>query len=93
VKDRARISLLVSGIVQGVNFRYSTYEEARRLGVSGWVRNLPDGRVEVLAEGDRRALEALVDWCRRGPPHASVEAVEARWLAYAGDLEPFTVAR
>ena len=91
--DRARVSLLISGVVQGVNFRHHTCEEARRLGVAGWVRNLPDGRVEVRAEGERRALEAFVAWCRRGPRLAAVEGVEASWQAFAGDLEPFTVVR
>ncbi len=91
--DRARVSLLITGIVQGVNFRYHTYEEARRLGVSGWVRNLADGRVEVLAEGDRRELETFVAWCRHGPRLADVEGVEAIWQPYAGDLQSFEVVR
>jgi acylphosphatase len=91
--DRARVSLFISGVVQGVNFRYHTYEEARRLGVAGWVRNLADGRVEVLAEGEQRALERFVGWCRRGPRLALVEGVEARWQPYAGDLEPFDIRR
>ncbi len=93
MKDPARVSLFISGIVQGVNFRHHTFEEARRLGVSGWVRNLPDGRVEVLAEGERGKLEAFVAWCRHGPRHAAVEGVEASWRPYAGDLEPFAIVR
>jgi acylphosphatase len=91
--DRARVSLFISGMVQGVNFRYHTCEEARRLGVAGWVRNLSDGRVEVLAEGEKRRLEALVAWCRRGPRLAAVEDVEASWQPYTGDLQPFGVRR
>ncbi len=87
--DRARVHLLVQGIVQGVSFRAYTVDEARRLKVAGWVRNLPDGRVEAEAEGDRKALEALVAWCRHGPPSARVERVEVRWLAFGGDLGPF----
>ncbi len=87
--ERARVHLLVSGIVQGVSFRYYTVEEARRLGVSGWVRNLADGRVEVEAEGDRVALERLLAFCRRGPPAAQVDDVEATWSAFRGDLGPF----
>ncbi len=93
MKDPARVSLLISGIVQGVNFRHHTFEEARRLGVAGWVRNLLDGRVEVLAEGEREKLEAFAAWCRRGPRHARVDGVEASWSGYAGDLEPFTIVR
>jgi acylphosphatase len=93
MRDPARVSMLISGLVQGVNFRYHTFEEARRLGVSGWVRNLLDGRVEVLAEGERAALESFVAWCRRGPRHARVDGVELSWHPYAGDLEPFAIAR
>ncbi len=91
--ERARIHLLVSGIVQGVSFRYYTVEEARRLGVHGWVRNLADGRVEVEAEGDRAALERLVAWCRHGPPAAQVDDVAATWKGFAGDLGPFATRR
>ncbi len=91
--ERARVHLLVSGVVQGVSFRYYTVEEARRLGVHGWVRNLADGRVEVEAEGERRALDALVAFCRRGPPAAQVDDVEVTWSAFAGDLGPFAIRR
>lgn len=66
----------VSGIVQGVFFRASTIEEARRLDLGGWVRNLPDGRVEAVFEGPEGAVEAAVAWCRRGPERAVVERVE-----------------
>ncbi len=87
--DRVRAHLLVRGLVQGVSFRAYTVDEARSLRVAGLVRNLPDGRVEVEAEGDRAAVEALVAWCRRGPPSARVEGVEVRWLAFGGDLPRF----
>jgi len=87
--DRARVHLLVSGRVQGVAFRACTVDEAARLGVSGWVRNLPDGRVEVEAEGDRRALLGLVRFCERGPPAARVDAVAADWKEFRGDLGRF----
>jgi acylphosphatase len=89
--ERARVHLVVSGRVQGVAFRAYTVDEAHRLRVAGWVRNLPDGCVEAEAEGERTALEALVAWCRGGPPSARVEGVEVRWGAYRGDLGPFTV--
>ena len=81
---RARVALLVSGTVQGVFYRQSAAREARRLGLDGWVRNLPDGRVEAEAEGERDRVEAFVAWCREGPPSARVEAVEAGWGAPAG---------
>ncbi len=91
--DRARVHVVVSGLVQGVAFRAYTVDEARRLGVRGWVRNLPDGRVEVEAEGERAALDALVEFCRRGPPAAEVDDVEVTWSPFRGDLLPFTTRR
>ncbi len=72
----ARLHIYVSGRVQGVCYRAYTQRKARELGVSGWVRNLPDGRVEMEAQGDRRDLAELVRWCRSGPPAARVEKVE-----------------
>jgi acylphosphatase len=90
--DRARVHVLVSGLVQGVAFRAYTADEARRLGARGWVRNLADGRVEVEAEGERAALLALVSSCEQGPPAARVEGVEVEWRAWRGDLGPFEVA-
>jgi acylphosphatase len=89
MSDRARVHLLVSGRVQGVAFRMYTVDEARRLGVSGWVRNLADGRVEVEAEGERAALLGLVRFCEKGPPAARVDGVEARWAPFRGDLAAF----
>ncbi|HYD50521.1 MAG TPA: acylphosphatase [Terriglobales bacterium] len=73
---RAEVHLRIRGRVQGVGFRYSTYEVARRLGLHGWVRNLPDGDVEVAAAGDAAAVEELVRWCQRGPAGARVQSVE-----------------
>ncbi len=88
-----RVHLLVSGQVQGVFFRQSTADEARRLGVAGWVRNLPDGRVEAEAEGERPAVEALVAWCRRGPPAAQVDDLAVTWGAPRGEPGPFRIVR
>jgi acylphosphatase len=91
--DRARVHLVISGRVQGVAFRAYTEDEARRLGVKGWVRNLPDGRVEAEAEGERAAVEALVAWCQRGPPAARVDEVEVSWKTWRGDLREFATRR
>lgn len=71
---------LVSGRVQGVFFRAGTQQAAQRLGLTGWVRNLPDGRVELIACGDDAALRQLEAWLHEGPPHARVENVEQRDL-------------
>jgi acylphosphatase len=82
--DTVRVSVRVRGRVQGVWYRGSTREEAVRRGVCGWVRNLPDGSVELEAEGPRDAVDALVAWCRRGPPGARVDALEVAPLPPTG---------
>ena len=71
----ARTRVLVSGHVQGVFFRDSTREKAQALGLAGWVRNLPDGRVEAVFEGDGDRVEEMVSWCKDGPPEARVQDV------------------
>jgi acylphosphatase len=68
----------VRGRVQGVWYRGSCAEQAGALGVAGWAHNLPDGRVEIVAEGGRDAVDKLVDWCRHGPPSARVTGVEVQ---------------
>jgi acylphosphatase len=88
-----RLRVLVSGRVQGVWFRESTREEADRLGVAGWVRNLPDGRVEATFEGPVLGVEAMVAWCRRGPPNAGVDRVEEMPEEPQGIPGPFRVLR
>ena len=77
VSSRARLK--VAGHVQGVGFRYSTVLEAEARRVRGWVRNLPDGRVEVVAEGPRSAVDGLIAWCHKGPRHAQVYDVDVVW--------------
>jgi acylphosphatase len=72
-----RRRVLVSGRVQDVFFRDSTRREAGRVGVAGWVRNLPDGRVEAVFEGGEDAVERMVAWCREGPDSADVADIEA----------------
>lgn len=68
-----RVHVWVEGRVQGVFFRASAREKAVGLGLTGWVRNLPDGRVEIVAEGESRHIADFLDWCRTGPPRARVE--------------------
>ena len=70
----------VRGVVQGVAFRYSTRREALRLGLDGWVRNLPDGSVELRAAGREEALRELAAWLERGPPAARVTDLDVRWI-------------
>lgn len=77
--DYVLAHLRITGIVQGVFFRASTREAAIAFGVSGWVRNLPDGSVEAVFEGPREAVGRAVAWTRTGPPHAVVERVDVEW--------------
>ena len=88
---RARLHLIVSGRVHGVGFRYSAYDEARDLGLAGWVRNLPGGEVEILAEGRRENLVVFEAWAHLGPPSAHVTDVRADWLNYTGVFTEFRI--
>jgi len=86
-----RLVAIVHGIVQGVFFRYNTNLEARRLGLTGTVRNLPDGSVEVIAEGPRGRLEELLSFLRRGPEAAVVERVDLSWEEPTGGYPDFRI--
>ncbi len=86
---RARIR--VRGQVQGVNFRWYASEEARRVGVAGWIRNREDGDVEAVAEGEDDAVERFAAWCRRGPPAAHVHALEREDLGGARRYRDFRI--
>lgn len=83
-----RAELRIHGRVQGVFYRQSTRQAAICLGLSGWVRNLPDGSVGAVVEGPADAIRELIDWCRQGPSTAYVESVEVEWMdateRYAG---------
>jgi acylphosphatase len=84
--------IYVSGRVQGVNFRFYTRQEAVRLGVDGWVRNLMDGRVEAWIQGEEEAVAQMIAWCRHGPPSARVDDVQVEWETPRKDLSRFGVA-
>ena len=86
-----RAHLVVRGRVQGVWFRGSMQDEARRLGVVGWVRNRLDGSVEAEIEGERADVDALVAWARHGPPGARVSDVSVEWIAPTGARDGFAV--
>ena len=77
--DQTRAHALVSGRVQGVFFRAETSRLARSRGLAGWVRNLPDGRVEAVLEGPRQAVESMLEWMRVGPRGAAVSSVDVSW--------------
>ncbi len=71
-----RVHVFISGRVQGVGYRAHTRKTAVRLGLKGWVRNLSDGRVEAVFEGDRAPIEQMLQWCHQGPPFAAVKQVQ-----------------
>jgi acylphosphatase len=87
----ARVHVIVSGRVQGVAYRYFAEKRAASLGVTGWVRNLYDGRVEVLAEGDRADIDLFIEHLRKGPRQAQVDDVEIRWADYTGEFPSFLI--
>lgn len=74
-----RAHVFISGRVQGVSFRYYTARQAEALGLTGWVRNLPDRRVEAVFEGTERDVQHMLRWCVHGPPSATVDRVEVNW--------------
>lgn len=86
-----RIHLLVRGRVQGVYFRASTQREARRLGLTGWVKNRKDGAVELVAEGEEDQVKDLLAWAQTGPATARVDKVETRWRSYTGEYPDFRI--
>ncbi len=86
-----RVQLVIRGRVQGVFFRAATQREARRLGVTGWVKNRTDGSVEVLAEGDEDAIKELAMWAGHGPSTARVDHVDQRWRGYTGEFPEFSI--
>lgn len=85
--DQVGVDVTVTGRVQGVAFRWYAEQQAAQLGVSGWVRNEPDGSVAVHAEGTRDAVDAMVAWCRQGPPSAAVAGVDVRPAEVRGARE------
>ncbi len=87
----SRVQARINGLVQGVCYRMNTVRTAESLGLTGWVRNCPDGSVELVAEGDRAQLEQLIQWCRRGPSFSEVDRVEESWEEAKGEFPGFTI--
>jgi acylphosphatase len=86
-----RVQLIVKGRVQGVFFRASAQREARRLGVTGWVKNRADGSIEIVAEGEEDAIKEFVGWSNHGPTAARVDQVDVRWRGYTGEFSEFSI--
>jgi len=91
VAEMVRAHLRIYGLVQGVFFRATMKEVADRLGVKGWVKNLPDGSVEAVVEGPRDKVEQLIRWAHRGPSAARVERVVVEWEPYRGEFRSFRI--
>ncbi len=89
--QQRRLHLKITGLVQGVFFRAHTRDEARQLGLSGWVRNRSDGSVEAVAEGPEVTLNRLVAWCKSGSPGSQVEHVEFSWSDPTREFVGFSV--
>jgi acylphosphatase len=89
---KVRAHILVSGRVQGVFFRQSIQQKAQSFGAKGWVKNLPDGRVEAVFEGEENAIKMLVDFSRKGPKGALVTDFSLDWESFNGEFEDFEIA-
>jgi acylphosphatase len=90
-KMKRRVKILVSGRVQGVCFRYFAQKKATKLGVTGYVKNLDDGRVELVAEAESLSLDTMIAWCHKGPVTARVDAVETIVLEVDDSLTQFEI--
>ena len=88
---RSRAHIYISGNVQGVFYRYETKKHAELHGVNGWIRNLPDGRVECLFEGKKKDVEKTIEFCRQGPPAAYVDDVDIQWEEWKGEFNDFQI--
>jgi acylphosphatase len=89
--NKKRVNLLISGKVQGVFFRASVKKEAQKIGLTGWVRNLNDGKVELVAEGEENCLVELIEWSKKGSAWSSVKNVQIDWQDHKGEFESFRI--
>ena|SRR5262249_12054068 len=91
-KDKIRAHLFITGKVQGVYFRHNTRIVATKFDVKGWVRNLEDGQVEAVLEGDEVNVNAVLEWCHKGPPKAEVDDVKVEYEGYRGEFQDFSIS-
>lgn len=91
MNQKAKARIFVSGRVQGVFFRHNTQKKAKELGITGWVRNLPDGRVEAIFEGEKEKIEQMIGWAKKGPNIARVDNVEVVWEEYKPEFNDFEI--
>ena len=91
MSENVNAHILVSGLVQGIGFRYFTSQLADQYGLTGWVRNTPDGKVEIEVEGDRGLVTAFMKEIRIGPSSSHVTAIDVQWKEYTGEYKDFRV--
>ena len=91
MNERIRVHIIVSGRVHGVFFRAETQEKAQQLGVTGWVKNLSEDRVEAVFEGERAKVEQMVEWAKKGPSGAIVNDLDLSWEEYRGEFTNFEI--
>ena len=91
METKVRSHVIIDGKVQGVFFRMETQRAANKFGVSGWVRNLPNGTVEAVFEGEHSRVDQILKWCETGPSLSDVKRVDVTWESYAGEYEGFEI--
>ena len=87
---KIRAHVWIEGRVQGVFFRGSAWRMAQNLGITGWIKNRWDGKVEAIFEGEEKAVKKMVDWSRKGPPAAIVEDIQIKWEEWTGSFDSFS---
>ena len=88
---KVRAHIVIGGLVQGVFFRASTQRAAQKNGLTGWVKNRFDGRVEAVFEGEKTHVEDTIEWCRQGPLGADIEDVDVAWEDFKGEFDSFSI--
>ena len=91
MENKVRAHVIISGRVQGVCFRMETQRAAKRIGVSGWVKNRFDGTVEAVFEGDKKQVDQIIKWCRKGPSLSVVSNLEIDWESFSGEFRDFDI--
>jgi len=91
MSEKVRVSIVVEGRVQGVFFRQETLRKARKIDVFGFVRNLPDSRVEAVFEGDKEKVQEIIEWMKKGPKFAKVKSSEVSFKEHKGEFDNFEI--
>lgn len=89
--EQKRVHIFITGFVHGVTFRMTTKYKAKLLGLNGWVKNISDGKVEAVFEGEKEKVEEMLNWAKKGPPGAKVDRVEVKWEEYKGEFKNFEI--